>query len=796
MKVALRQLLKTPGFTLVALLTLALGIGVSTTQFAVLNRLVFTRLPYPEPERLVQVWSTTPQWPNGGIAPGDFLDFREQGTAFAHLAVFYVNYQKSLALPGQPPQRSIAMAVTADFFPVIGVPPLLGRLFTAEDQLKNSPVIVISHHYWQKQLGGDPAVLARTLRFDGRTVSIIGVMPPALDDPQLWNGRLDLWQLDAVELNRQVRDKAWYSLIGRLKPGVTPAQAEIEVQGIAARLARDFPQTNDQRGARLAPYAPDSLGDAGRTVVWLIMALSVTVLLIACVNLANLQLVRATGRAREHAIRLALGASRSQLLRLLLAESLLLALGGGLLGLLVAQWGNSYFSTYFDVPMPLDFRVFAYALLASAATGVASGLVPAWLGSRTDVNTALKQGGRGATSNRHRLRQALIVVEVALALALLTSAGFFIRGLQRITDRDLHWRPQNVLTGAIELSYQNYGDEPNARHEVFTEKFLSALRSLPAVDQVALSVGTPVFGPSAGMQISVEGQPPAPKGQEPIAALCRVTPGFLEAYGIRLLHGRDFAATDRRDTPAVALISEGMARKFWPGESAVGKRFRNAELPDSPWQEVIGVVSDITFATDWGDQMPPYQAYQPWAQQSTRFVTFSLHATSDPRTLVEPVRRALARIEPDVAITDLRTAEDTLVSYLSGFALVRRTLAIFAGFGLLLSAMGIYGVIANLIVERTHEVGVRMALGAQRGHVLWLFVRNGLGLAVAGTAIGLLLSFGLLQLLTHSLAVIPGNDPWLVAGLAGALVLVALAACWLPARRATKVDPIIALRAD
>lgn len=796
MKLALRQLLRTPGFTVVALLTLALGIGVSTSTFSVLNYLVFGSHPYPEPERLVQAWSTTPQYQNGNFSPGDFCDFREQSTAFAHLSVYYVNFQKSLALPGHTPERSTAMAVTADFFPILGVPPALGRTFTLEDQIQQAPVVVITHDFWQRQLGGDPAVLGRTLRFDARTVTIIGVMPPRLDDGRLWNGRLDLWHLDPFEANRQVRDKAWYSLLGRLKPGVTLEQAQVELQAIAARLALDYPKTNDQRGVRLERFALNHLSDIGRTLTWLIMALSATVLLIACVNLANLQLVRATGRSRESAIRLALGASRMQLMRLLLTESLLLAFAGGTLGLFVAHWGNAYFSLFLEVPLPLDGPVLTYALLAAGVTAALSGLVPAWLGSRADVNAALKQSGRGTTADRsrHRLRNSLIVIELALALTLLTGAGFFIRGLQRIVDRELHWRPDNVLTGAFELGYAAYGDEPNVRHEVFTEKILAALRALPGVDHAAISLGTPVFGPGGGQQILIEGQAPPTAGQELVATLCRVSPDYFETYGIRLLQGRNFAGSDRADAPPVAIVSQAMARKFWPGENPVGKRFG---FPNQTgWHEVVGVASDAVFASDFAGLFPPYHFYQPWAQQSTRFPTISVHTVSDPHALAGSVRKALASIEPDVAFTQLGTARESMDSDLAGFSLIRQTLVTLAGLGLLLSAMGIYGVIANLTLERTQEVGVRMALGAQSRDVVWLFLRNGLLLTLVGTTIGLGLSFALLRILAQSIAIVPGNDPWIILVLAVGLGGIALLACWLPARRATKVDPIVALRAD
>ena len=372
MRIAFRQLAKTPGFTVIALVTLALGIGVNTTAFTILNRLLFLSQPYPEADRMVQIWGTTPQWQNGTLSPADFCDLRAQTTVFAHLTVCNVDHFKSLAAAGHAPEQSTAMAVTADFFPVLEIPAALGRTFTPEDQSKQALVVVLSNTYWQQHLAGDPNVLGRPLRFDGKTVTVVGVMPPVLDDPLLWDGRIDLWYLDFVEVNRQIRDRTWYSVIGRLKPGVALSQAQTEVKTIAARLAHDFPKTNDQRGLRVTPFAPDYIGDLGRTLNWLVMALSLSVLLITCVNLANLQLVRSTGRSREYGIRLALGASRGQLMRLLLNESLLLSLAGGAIGLLVAKWGNDHYAAYFDAPMPLDLRVLAFTFAVSVLTGDSS----------------------------------------------------------------------------------------------------------------------------------------------------------------------------------------------------------------------------------------------------------------------------------------------------------------------------------------------------------------------------------------------------------------------------------------
>jgi putative ABC transport system permease protein len=448
--------------------------------------------------------------------------------------------------------------------------------------------------------------------------------------------------------------------------------------------------------------------------------------------------------------------------------------------------------------MPLDLRVLAFASAVSVLAGIVSGVIPAWFGSRADINAALKQGGRGSTADRsrHRLRHGLIVAELALALTLLTGAGYFIRGIQRIMNRELHWRPEHTLVGYFELPYERYGDEADRRLQVITDKFLAALRRLPGVDHAAVSSNSPAWAYGGRMSLLIEGQSPPPKGNAPVARHISITGDFFDTVGIRLLQGRNFTDFDRVDAPGVVIINQAMAEKFWPGQNPIGKRIGDADSTDPRWCEIVGVVNDIVAGLDFDGEHSRYQFYRPWAQRSIRFVTFSLHSVSDPRTLTDRVRQTFAGIEPDAAITDLTTAEEAMKNSLSGYAFVRRTLAQLAGLGLLLSAVGVYGVIANLTVERTHEVGVRMALGAQRGDVVWLFLRNGVTLALIGAAIGLLLSFALVRVLIHTVAIIPGSDPWVVVDLAATLIGVAVLACWLPARRATKVSPLVALRAE
>jgi putative ABC transport system permease protein len=520
------------------------------------------------------------------------------------------------------------------------------------------------------------------------------------------------------------------------------------------------------------------------------------VLLIACANLANLQLVRTTGRANEFAVRAALGAPRNELARMLLTECLLLASVGGALGLLIAKWANTYLAAYLSVDMPIDFRVVGFTLCISAVTGAVFALIPAFFALRSDVNATLKQGGRGASADRsrHRLRHGLIVAELALTLTLLAGAGFFIRGLQRISQRQLGWRPENVLVGHVELPGE-FGEGAAKKSRDFAIRFRRELLALPGVDEVAITGSTPVWG-FGDATFSIEGRDPPAKGQEPLAYTDFVSPGFLKTYGMRLLEGREFTDADRRDGGAVAIINQAMAEKFWPGESPIGKRIRETDPSHPEWAEVIGVTNNIAAGSNLYPPSTRFAFYRPFEQRATLGPTFALHSVSDPRTLEDRLRHILAGIEPDVAISYLATAEETMTSNLSTFILVRRMLTAIAVLGLLLSAVGIYGVIANLATERTHEVGIRMALGAEAGDVCWLFLGNGVRLALLGTAIGLLGSFALVRFLNQKVSIVPGNDPRVLVGVATLLVVVALLACWLPARKATKVNPIVALRAE
>jgi predicted permease len=483
---------------------------------------------------------------------------------------------------------------------------------------------------------------------------------------------------------------------------------------------------------------------------------------------------------------------------MLLTESLLLSLAGGALGLLIAKWGNSYLATFFEFEMPLDFRVLGFAFVASAVTGAVFGTLPAWFAARSEVNTALKQGGRGNSGDRsrHRLRRGLIVVELALALILLTGAGYFIRGIHRLTHHELGWRTENLLVGFIALPHDGYGEENDPRSLIFTDKFRAGLQAIPGVQQAIVADGIPVFGLGRGGPFLISGQPPPLKGKEPIALTQSVSQGFFGAYGMRLIQGREFTDADRAGAPHVVIINQAMAQKFWPGESPLGRRIGGTDPANPDWSEIVGVTNDISAPFELSPPETLYEVYRPWAQNNNRFIMFTVHSAHDPSPMGKEVRKVLAGIEPNIAITYMATAKESIASNMAGFDLVRRLLVEIAALGLLLSAVGIYGVIANLASERTQEVGIRMALGAQASDVRWLFLRGGVQLALLGTGIGVVGSFGLMRFLNQKLAVVPGNDPWVVVGVATLLISVALLACWLPAWRATKINPLVALRAD
>lgn len=798
MKFSLRQLLKSPGFTLVAVLTLALGIGVNTAMFSLLNTLLFHEPPYPESERILRVFRHNPTLDFGPHAPGNFLDLQAQARSFtAVAAVSGTNY--SLAEPSQPAARVPGLDVSAEFFAVLGIPAALGRVFTVEeDQPGRDGVIVLSDGLWRDRFNADPAIIGRRIRVDGEPVTVIGVMPPAFEDRLIW-GRASAWRPIAFTTElRKNRGANWLTVIARLRPAVTIGQAQAELDALGAELARAYPQTNAKSGFTLVPLARSVQDPTARTLSWFAMGLAGCVLLIACANLANLQFARHAARAREQAIRAALGASRFRLVRQSLAESLLLAMLGGAAALLVALWCNDALSARLGIAgqtgyaISIDWRVAAFALGITAFTGIAFGTMPALFASRVDVNDALKQGGRGSTSSgQHRLRHALIVAEVALALVLLSGAGFFVRGLQRFAARDHGWRTDRLLTASLSLPPAKYRDD--AATAAFYERLQPRLAALPGVQSVSLSRTVPFDGFGFSQRFLVEGRPEPTPGLEPMRDVNGVSPEYFDTLGLTLIEGRTFTPADLTG-PVRTVINETMARQLWPGESAIGKHI--AHPFERVWQEVIGVVRDVRFATNLTNPRTPFQTYRLLAREPARDISVAIRSSVSPEILAASVRGAVAEVDADVPVENLRSAEDVIETGLGNYTLTSELLLGFALLGLLLAAVGIYGVIAQFVVQRTNEIGIRIALGAQLRDVFRLVVSQGLRLALIGIAIGLAGAWMVARLLASFAPALPPAEALTALAVIVALLGIALIACLLPARRATKVDPMTALRAE
>jgi putative ABC transport system permease protein len=799
LRFALRQLIKTPSFTFVALLTLALGIGVNTTMFSVLNTLLLHQPPYPEPDRLIRIYRTGATFEFGPHSPANFIDYRAQAKSFTYLDVFNRN-AVNFSEPGQPAQQLPCLYVSGTFFAQIGVSPALGRSISPEDdQPGHDKVVVLSDATWRQRFAADPAIIGRSIRLDSEPMTVIGVMPAGFDDPLVW-GSLAAWRPMAFDQEgRQNRGGNWLNMIGRLKPGVTAETAQAELQSLCANLAAAYPATNAKTGMTVMPFVRSTQDNTARMLSLFAMGLALCVLLIACVNLANLLFARNILRHREHAIRTALGASRVRLIRQSLTESLLLAVIGGALGLLLAGWGNALLGAQLNIAnkngfaIPLDWRVAGFAIAASMVAGVGFGLLPALLSSRTDMNDALKQGTRGSTSGaHHRVRHSLIVVEVALALVLLSGAGFFLRGLDRFLTRDHGWNTISLLTARLSLPEAKYSKDED--QVAFYERLEPRLRAIPGVEQVALSRSLPYFGFEWGQRFIVEGQPVPQTGAEPGRDVNSVSPGYFSTMGIALKEGRDFAPTDLQG-PVRTIISESMARKYWPGQSAVGKRIAHP-LEPTKWQEIIGVVRDISFTSNLNNAGTRPQTYRLLAREPDRGISLALRCAVPPETLVAALRAAVAELDAEIPVTELQPATRKVEESMANYQLTGWMLTGFASLGLLLAVVGIYGVISGFVAQRTNEIGIRMALGAQNADVLKLVLRQGLRLTLLGTVFGLAGSWWIARFLHSFMPAMPAPEPLTAGIVALVLVATALIACFLPARRATKVDPMVALRAE
>lgn len=790
---AARILRNSPGFTSVAVLTLALGISVMTTTFSYLDATMLRRLPYPHPESLFYIPFTQ--------APADLLDVQAQNEVFTRLAVFGDPYF-NVGVSGEPPERVSGFTVSRGFFSIMGVPPLLGRLFNdEEDRPGHDDVIILSYQFWMRRFAGDPSIVGRPLRLDGGLVTVIGVMPEQFDCPRLW-GPLDLWKpLAITESAAKVRGNYYLRAVARLKPGISPQQAQANLNAIAARLGIDYPRTNSRR--RFVLFQVGTVGASyERRFYWMLTALAASVLVISCSNLANLQLARCSRRTREYAVRVALGASRLRLLRQMLTESLMLSVLGGTLGVLGARLADQILTirlaAYFEQPdfrLSMDARVLCFALMATVATSVIFGIVPGWISSQVEVNAGLKQAGSLVTAgrSRHRLRQMLIVLEVALTLVLLAGAGYMLLSIRAVTQRKLEWRLDHLITARVALPYKRYADA--GKCAAFYDSVNRELDSVPGVETAVACDSLPILGFYNEQPVVAERKISGTAVEPPEAYINTITPGYFEALGMKVLEGRNFSASDRIGAPAVAIVDRTLAQQFWPNESALGKRIGGSDPLKRDWMEVVGVVDEVSFRLDAAPSTH-LQIYRPIAQTGGNYFYVFAKTSVAPESLADALRAAVSRVDPGQAVYRVASGEQIVAHDGDGNALLTKSLTFMAVSGLLLSSLGLYGVVANLVAERTSEIGIRIALGARLRSVIWLVLSQGARLAAFGVLLGLGGAWALARVLNSLIPGAVGQYPLVVAECSLMLFAVALLACWIPARRAARVDPIHSLRVE
>jgi len=791
-----RSLWKRPGFTAIAVITLALGIGANTAIFSVVNAVLLKPLPFNEPERLVWVWDTQPQLATTPTSLPDFLGWKQQNQSFDHLAAFQSGKMFLDAGDGITTDTQLGL-VTPELFSVFHVNPILGRTFTSEETLPGRfRVAVLSHSIWQSRFGSDPNVSGRTIQLNGAAYTIIGVMQPGFSYPD----RAELWRPLPIDPARLDPGPHYLKVIGRLKPGVALAQAQADMSTIAARLSQQNREKNAGHGVKLERLANVVIGDIGLALYVLLGAVGF-VLLIACANLANLMLARVGAQQKEIAVRTALGASRLRIVRQLLIESIILAIGGGVIGLLLAIWAVSWVVSLSADTIPrvqeisVDPRVAGFTLLVSVITGVLFGLAPALQVSRPDLTDALKESGRTTAGLRkNRLRSALVISEVALSLVLLVGAGLMIRSFAKLNQVDPGFKPAQVLTMGVALLRARYpADEQVAQTY---SQILERTTAVPGVVSAGAISDLPLTGSNTSDSFTIEGRPPIAKEAEPSTEYHVVTPRYFESMGIPLLSGRDVAHTDTRQSPNVVVINEVFARRHFAGENPLGHRLRLQGQERDPLL-IIGVVGNVR-QLGLDEQLTP-EVYVPLLQDplSTtyqRSMTIVARTKSDPGAIAGPLRAAVASVDKSLPVYALKAMTEHLHESLARRRFNLILLTVFSGVALALAAVGIYGVISYGVTQRTHEMGIRMALGAKPRDVVQLVVRQAMVLALGGVGIGLLAAWALTRLMKSLLFNVGATDPLTFVAIAALMSLIALLACLIPARRATKVDPLVALR--
>ena len=799
LRYGVRTLLKTPGFALAGVVILGLGIGVNSAIFTVVNAVVLRPLPYPEGDRIMRLWQTPPasfNMPTFSISPANYLDWEAQNQVFEKIAIFRGGRQ-TLTGHGEPAAVRILRG-SADFFAVLGVTPAIGRGFTrADDRAGGERTAILSDAIFRTRFGGDPSIVGQTITLDRRPHTVIGVAPPVLRHLAAAEVWVPLYWTPE-EINERANHN--YNAMARLKPGVDVARAQTDMDAISARLEAAYPEDNKEWGALVRPLHDAIVGDA-RTSLLVLLGAVAFVLLIACANLANLMLARTHARAKEIAVRGALGASRLRVIQQLLAEGLVLGAGGGLAGLLAAYYGVDLLVAAFGTALPrftevtVDTRVLAFTAAIAVGAGLVAAFVPAWQLTGRDANDALKIGpGRGnSSSGDGRIRNVLVVSEVALALMLLIGAGLLLRSLSGLRAVDPGFDPRNTLTATIQLPSAKY-ETPQQRNQFF-DRVTEQVRALAGVESVAWIDSLPFQGGST-QYIAVEGQPAMKESEMPVVAVRLVSPGYFETARIRLLAGRDVSAADGYERPMVVVVSEGTAKRFWPGENPLGKRL-TVTMMTKETAEVVGVVGDVKMsALDETEANAETAIYAPAAQFGYGGSTISVRTTRDPQGLTRSLLAAVRVVDPEQPVLDIATLDSIVEESLGQRPLAMRLLGGFALLALVLATVGIYSVLAYTVRQRVREIGIRMALGAPKGGVLRLVVVEGLKPTLIGVVLGLGLAAALVRVMTTLLFGVDHHDPGTFTAGAAIMLMVGMVATLVPAWRATRVDPIVTLRSE
>jgi len=794
---AIRNLLKRPAFTIIATVTLALGIGANSAIFSAVYSLLLKPLPFPEIDRVITIWDKEPTrgYTHNEVAMANYLDWRAQNHSFDQLALY--RWWNVNLTGNDTPERIQGFLITANYTDVTGIKPMIGRAFTAEEnQPGKGDVAIIANSLWQRRFGADPNVVGKTITVNGVPLTIVGVMPNSLSYPVPGEIYAPLTIAPELASNRQSHE---FYVVGRLKPGVTVKSAQADIDNITARLQQQYPETNTGLGATVFPIVADTVRKYD-TGVWVAMGAVAFVLLIACANVANLMLARATGRHREIALRAALGATRWRIVRQLLTESVIVALLGGVLGLLIAVWGvealraanpgdAAKFAPGWN-QLGINFPVLAFTIGLSVLSGLVFGLAPALQISKPNLNESLKEGSRQSSGRSHGLRSSLVVFEVALSLVLLVCAGLFFRSFLTLFKTDPGFNPDHVLTMNLMLPHAKYNEQ--AKGAAFYKELVQRVKATPGVESAAAVNFLPLGGSNASDAYLVEGAPKPPPGQENDGRYRVCTPDYFKTMRIPIVKGRAFTEQDKAGATPVVIVNETLARKHWPGEDAIGKRIRfDYPLDKAPWMEIVGISKDVRHELTL--EVTP-ELYLPHAQDSWNSMVLVARTSVDPASLAGAIRRHVWAIDKDQPVFDVRTMEEVRAISVGLQAFTSTMTAVFAAVALLLASIGIYGVMAFVVTQRTQEIGIRMALGARSVDVLRLVLSNGMKLALIGLLIGLAVAWGVTRFFAKLLFGVQPTDLLTFGVVSACLLAAAFLACYVPARRATKVDPLAALR--